>query len=270
MPNIDNILSPITIIGNGRSGTSLVSRLLGRHSQCAYVGETVNLIHSVWKSMESSLPAAKHVDIPDAIRQSFMHFYPVRSSRWMHKPIGIPIIWRLFGDEEEFYTWFWQVIDTVFPEATYFTVLRHPLDVIVSSRRWWGWPVESIIESNRRVANLITHADSQVHYAVNYHDLVSQPEAETKALLQYLKMPFEEDCLGAFKVAHVPSSSDKQSETSDSTKPAKAPITHRAEWDELISAGLPSNYMSAVDACWSKFDYSFGGWESSAKAECET
>lgn len=259
MPNKDNVISPFTIIGNGRSGTSLVSTVLRAHSQCSFAGETVNLIHSVWKSLESSLGQKQQEKIPEVIRQQFMMLFPNQSKHWMHKPIGIPIIWNLFPCEEDFYVWFWDVLEAVFPNAKYFTVLRHPLDVVTSSSKWWGYPHRTVIESNRKVANLITHPRSKVEYAVNYHLMVEDPENEVRKLFDYLGLEVEPKCLEQFDVGHVMNSQEATKQPSLETR-KQSGFSHRDAWKQIDPSCIGDSYRNAVDACWSKFGHDFGGW----------
>lgn len=267
MPNTSNVSSPFTIVGNGRSGTSLLSKAFNAHPDCFFAGETVNLIHSVWKSLESSLPEKKAAEIPDVIRHQFLRLFPSTQKYWMHKPIGVPIVARFFSNEEEFFGWFWDVIEQVFPDAKYFTVLRHPLDVLSSSHQWWGRSYESIIESNRRIARIVTHPKSKVHFGVNYHDLVAQPREQLRALFDYLDFPFHENCLKAFDVGHVVSKGPSGSappetpETAEQFKTRKERgFSHKEAWRDLNPKLLTADYRQAVEASWSKFGHDFGGW----------
>ena len=267
MPNTSNISSPFTIVGNGRSGTSLLSKAFNAHPDCFFAGETVNLIHSVWTALASSLPEKKKAEIPDVIRHQFLRLYPSNQKYWMHKPIGVPIVVRFYNDEEEFFDWFWDVIDQVFPQAKYFTVLRHPLDVLSSSRQWWGRSYESIIESNRRIARIVTHPKSKVHFGVNYHDLVAQPREQLTALFNYLDFPFHENCLKAFDVGHVVSKGPggvAPPETPEAIEQFKnrkeRGFSHKEAWSDLNPSLLTDDYRQAVEASWSKFGHDFGGW----------
>ena len=55
-----------------------------------------------------------------------------------------------------------------------------------------------------RVADLITHPDSRVGYAVNYDGLVCDPESELQKLCQYLEFPYSPLMLTATQALHVP------------------------------------------------------------------
>lgn len=254
MPNTANITAPITIVGNGRSGTSLISQIFHAHPNCHYVGETVNLIHSVSHAMTCSLPESRWPDVPDAIRGHFLQFFPSPASRWMHKPIGVPVTINFYRDrEDEFLDWFWQVLEDVFPDACYLTVLRHPLDILHSSHEWWGRSYAAIANSNRLVAKLITHPRSKVDYAVHFEEFVASPESSVRSLLDHAELPFHGDCLQPFERQHA-------SKRDHGPNAAARGSSHQQNWQKIDQSVLTDDYRSSVEACWSKFGLEFGGW----------
>jgi Sulfotransferase family len=259
MPHLENILRPITIVGNGRSGTSLISQIFKLHPECVYKGETVNLIHSVWKSMECSLGPKQQPEIPELIRQQFLQLFPSTERYWMHKPIGVPFVRNMFPDEDEFLSWFWRILDQVFPQATYFTVLRHPLDVVLSSSRWWNIPFHQVMESNRIVAKLLIHPDSKVKHAINYHQLIEDPEPHVKKLFRYLNVPFVRRTLEAFDAVHVANPGAEESDSSLEQR-KQSSFSHADKWTEIPKHLLTEKYRTAIEACWNHFDCDFSGW----------
>jgi hypothetical protein len=263
MPNPQNISSPITMVGNGRSGTSLVSRILAGHPDCRFVGETVNLIHSVVKSQQSSLPEKRWKDIPEAIRQQFLQLFPSPQPRWMQKPIGLPIVAKMFPSEEEFIRWYWDVFQQVFPDACYLTVLRHPLDIVISSHNWWGDDFASIIERNRLVAEIIKSPFSKVQYAVDYHALVLDPKREVEKLLDFVKLDFHQDCLAAVDVGHVvhDPASNQLDQKQLMEQRRRESFSHREHWPKIDAGMITESYRTAIENCWHKFGCDFGGWQ---------
>lgn len=263
MPNKFNVNAPINLVANGRSGTSLVSQIFKNHPDFVYVGETANLIHSVYKSMVSSLPQIRHKEVPDVIRMIFLKMYETPEKFWFQKPIGIPIVKNYWRNEDEFIVWYWRVFTAVFPKGKYFTILRHPLDIVTSSNTWWNLPHKSIINSNRMMAKIITHPDSKIKYAVNFESIVKNPEEETRKLLDHLELDFHEDCLLAFKKEWVTSSDptkDKEEEEDLETKQKKA-FSKKEKWALINKELITEEYKTAVEDCWTKFGYDFGGWE---------
>lgn len=253
MPNWRNIRGPITLIGNGRSGTSLISQLFSHHPDGTYVGETANLIHTVYHALDNSLPGNKKEEIPDVIRGSFNYLYPSKEEFWFHKPIGIPMAHNYFPDRDEFHKWYWTVFDKVFPHASYFTVLRNPLDVIISSRKWWGRDYSGIILSIQQVADLVLHPESKVEYAVSYDDLIKKKKTKTKELFKYLGIPFHENCMKAFEQKYV--ARDPNSEEID--KEAK----RIANLKEIPEGLITEEFKEIINRCYDKFELPHPNWD---------
>ena len=169
MPNPDNITRPITLVSYGRSGTSLVHRVLGSHPQVDACGETQPLIFGTWEATsrvrnvirpDTHLP--KGVDFDErcakAVRAVFLaHFDAPGKPRWAHKPINLPYTFdrrqkenpRRMARAIESY---WPIMNACFPEATAITVLRHPYDVALSAQAYWGHPIERIWRHMVRMA----------------------------------------------------------------------------------------------------------------------
>lgn len=253
MPNWLNIYSPITLIGNGRSGTSLISQAFRAHTDCVYVGETVNLIQSTYYSLASSLPQPRKSDIPDIIRGIFLHLYPTKKKFWFHKPIGIPIIYKNFPNDDDFCNWYWNVIDLVFPHASYFTVLRNPYDVIISSEDWWGRSQKSIVESHLLVAKLISNPNSKVNLAVHYEDLVLQPEANLKKLCEHIHLPFQESMLGVFDKTWSVKGNENGDELSNEVR--RQQLTKKDKWHRIELDNITDEFKETTEKVWNKFDF---------------
>ncbi len=245
MPTTLNITSPITLVGNGRSGTSLVSKAFNNHPDCRYHGETVNLIHSVWYSLERNLPPMLKSKIPETIRQQFLHLFTSDTPFWMHKPIGVPIVSTFMKDDDEFIEWFWHVLTTVFPDANFCTVVRHPLDVLVSSHEWWDRSYEGVANSNRLMAKIVMHPSSPVSHGVTYEDLIADPETHIRSLITKSGLPWDEACLKPVEELH---SSSRAERSNDPTS------FHRTDqWADIPTTVLTAEYRQAVGAYWEHF-----------------
>ena len=102
MPNADNIACPITLIANGRSGTSLVMHILGDHPDVDACGETQQVLTGVWHAAERmkgiirpdqtlDQDAPHDVRCGKAVRAAFLATFPdTGAAEWFHKPIGVP------------------------------------------------------------------------------------------------------------------------------------------------------------------------------------
>lgn len=266
MPNWKNIRGPITLIGNGRSGTSLVSQIFSHHPDGAYIGETANLIHTVYHALDNSLPLDKKNEIKGTIRGSFNYLYPSKEEFWFHKPIGIPMASNYFSDREAFRQWYWTIFDEVFPDAEYFTVLRNPLDVIASSREWWGRDYAGIINSINEVANIVLHPMSKVGYAVSYDELIRKKKTKTKELFKYLGVPFHENCMKAFERGYVMSKNASENEEILKKKQNKA-FKRIEQYADIPEELLTDQFKETINQCYDKFGLETPSWDIKALIE---
>ena len=105
MPNLTNADSPITLLGIGRSGTSLLDACFRAHRNIQSIDETSGLIFSVANGAHSAqIPAAhKFADRYDfdgyAIRQLLIALEPSDRERWFRVVMGQDEVARLITPE---------------------------------------------------------------------------------------------------------------------------------------------------------------------------
>lgn len=216
MPTELNINAPLTLISYGRSGTSLISNIMGMSSDIHFVGETAGLIFFTALGLEVSKDVVdlSHPDFkakgPECIRQLFLRLFQSEKARWFQKPIGIPEAFNTLFNKttDEKNIWYWNVLKETFPDALYLTVLRNPIDVAVSSVLYWGYNVPDTMNQLARMAEIITHPLSLISYAVLYDNLVEQPQREISELCRWAHLDYSDDMLKALDVRHVPSTSN--------------------------------------------------------------
>lgn len=224
MPNLNNITSPLTLIAPGRSGTSLLSGMLARHPDCSFIGETANLIFDVNYAVDYSISgvAAQRMDsgvfltteqrTANVIRQTFLELFPDEKLFWLQKPIGVPA--RLYYqfkkiDLQDEAQWvplakkYWDMFKLSFPNGRYFTLLRHPCDIVLSTMDYWG-----ILEADAwawvsGLFLLFTHQDNLVKYAIKYEDLYCQPVKTIEGLCEYLGISYSANLLDANEAVHA-------------------------------------------------------------------
>lgn len=263
MPNLSNITSPITLIAPGRSGTTLIGNLFARHPEFCSVGETVNLIYGAWHAVElaqltvTSLPQNFHGDVPvtdddlaaRVARQACLTCYPDDLPRWFHKPIGIPaVLGYKFGPrfQPEVATWYWKIMRMSFPDAKYFTVLRHPCDVVLSAHAFWGYDEAGIWGSLGYLASLLTHVDSPVQYALRFDSLIQERERVVRELFDFLELPFRSEVLDAF--------SERYAAAKDRPHPNQHHWSRHDAWEKLDPAKAAPMHLQAIEALFAKFN----------------
>jgi Sulfotransferase family len=263
MPNQDNIEAPVTLVSFGRSGTTVVSNVFEKHPEFSSVGETSNLIFGSWRAVEASAgttPPSSQVNpglskeerISRTVHQVFLTFLPDERPRWFQKPIHVPEVLSSILEDENLWAdaadWYWKVMRSVFPNAQYLTTLRHPCDVILSAKSFWGYGEVGLWRSMGFMAYLLTHPASPVQYAVHFESLFHAREETVRELFAYLEVPFYNEVLGAFSVVHVPS---KGREKLD-----QGLATRRSEWERLDPAKVKLSYVRHIERLFEKFGYS--------------
>ena len=258
MPNDENVQSPVTLVAFGRSGTSLVSACFDRHSEFASAGETASLVFGTWHAAESAVPlippaveGGEWIPADEmaarAVRRVLTTLVPSDAPRWFQKPIGLPsYIQPKFGyDWDAAASWYWKVMRSSFPKAKYFTVLRHPCDVVLSACSYWGYDQSSVWWSYAYLSYILAHAASPVEYAVRYEELVEDPEAALRGLCAYVDAPFEEAMLEACSEIHAPVKGREALNRSE--------ISRRAAWDGLNPASADPVFVGSVLDLFARF-----------------
>ena len=261
MPNNQNIDSPITLISFGRSGTTLVSNIFEYHSKFQNVNETTNLIFGTWQAVVSSsgvtpplfkdgVYVTKENLAGRVVRKTFLTCFPDNRSNWFQKPIGIPNSlpnWRDDGKWQDAASSYWQVMKMSFPKAKYFTILRHPCDVVLSAKSYWGYDETALWQSLAFMAYLINHPESPVKYAIHFEELCQDNEKVIRDLFTFLDIPFQKQVINAFSTIHVPSKMRGNLKNNQET------LHHN--WSQLNPKCVNQYYIDCIAKLFDTFDY---------------
>lgn len=262
MPNQRNIKSPIILISPGRSGTTLISDVFDKRPECSSCGETVDLIFDLWNaaqrslshiSSEKSLDPSQSNDSVNAefVRQGFLALLSDDKSLWFQKPIGIPVAFSasLFdvASWEEKARSYWHVMNNVFPEAKYFTILRHPCDVVMSFKRRFSVDEKTCWAILGFLSTIIAHPDSRVKHAISYDALVSDSESTLKSLLSHLDVDFCNEMIDSFQVVHSWHNDGQSSNQSE--------FSWKRQWDELDPVYAEARFVEPIKALFAKYGY---------------
>jgi len=263
MPNPHNIEAPVTLVSFGRSGTTVVSNIFERHPDFSSVGETANLIFGSWHAVEASagITLSSWIDntrlsneqhITHMVQHLFLTFLPDERPRWFQKPIHVPeALSSTIEDESQWADaadWYWKVMRNVFPHAQYLTTLRHPCDVILSAKSYWGYDEADLWKSLGFMAYLLTHPASPVKYAVHFESLFQTREKTVRELFAFLKVPFYDEVLDAFSVVYVPSTGGEKLDQNLATR--------KSEWERLDPAKVKLSHMRHIERLFDRFGYS--------------
>ena len=269
MPNHLNITRPITLIGGGRSGTSLLQNSFGSHPDCEIVGESADLIFGVWHACQLSEGIVRGdkqgeelVSEParraNAVRAVFLSMFPSEKKYWMQKPISLPYCFHYFMSENsaysEFCAWYWDVASNVFPHGKYFTILRHPFDIVLSAKDYWARTIERSLDELVYVADLITHPRSRVDYAVSYDRLLIDPESELRKLCEFAEIPFHSQMVDATKRIYVPTPGVMEGSNDQLRQRTDQKFSRSEHWSTVARAASQSQ-LESIAALWQKFGF---------------
>lgn len=206
-----DVPQPIFIMGLPRSGATLVEGIVTRHSKVTAGGELA-FLGELRKLASDLLPAPQ--PFPDNLAQSwtadrqyaatlFRDYYLARAENHGLFARGKPF----FTDKMPFNEIYLPLVKMAFPAARIVHVMRHPLDVCVSTLSNSvtlgfnsGYRVEDTAHHLAAVFDLFQHYRREWDlgdYVVQYEALVGDPAGQIRQLLDYLGLPFEAECLRA-------------------------------------------------------------------------
>ena len=195
---------PIFIVGLPRTGTSLVERIIGSHSQVHAAGELPALSQAIgiamnplsggssrsWPEFAARLAS---LDTETIARQYLELARPQRGSR------------ARFSDKQPTNFFYCALIFRAFPHAHIVHLTRHPLataHAIYKTRFDAGFPFaydlgelgDFYIGYRRLMAHWHRVLPGRI-LDLSYEDMIGAQEATTRRLLEYLELPFEPACL---------------------------------------------------------------------------
>jgi len=269
MPSPNNIDAPITLIANGRSGTSLVMHVLGDHRDVDACGETQQLLVGSWHAAER----AKGLVRPDptlgedakfearcakVVRNAFLAMFPdTGTPRWMHKPIGVPWVFGLPPfrkmQPHERIAWYWRVIGQSFPKGRNITVLRHPYDVVLSAAQYWGVTHVAAWRSVVTMARIIAHPASDIDFAVSHARMTENPDAEVARLLTALDLEPDPASVDATGKVFVPKMGMNKVPKHAVPDQVSRGFSRRTAWHEIDMSEFTDAQREVLTAMWARF-----------------
>ncbi len=206
-------VDPIFIVGMPRSGSTLLEQILASHSQVEGTRELPEVPAIVRDLVIGASDEAGRI-YPDLLeplgRADFDAFglrYLERTA--MHRPLGRPrFVDKLPGNFLHL-----GLIHLMFPKATIIDARRHPLGCCFSCYKQlfardmhFTYDLEELGRYYRDYVELMEHMDAvlpgRVH-RVYYEQLVADPEATVRGLLEQCGLPFEEGCLRFYENRRV-------------------------------------------------------------------
>ena len=191
---------PIFIVGLPRSGSTVLERMLGNHSQVTSAGELTTLGRAFqWATdardiqSESFLAKLRGLDFAE-VGERYLE-----QSRW--RAHGKPF----FLDKQPPNWWLAGLIPAALPKARILHLVREPMDVCFSNfRAFCGddyaycYDLASIASTWHDYRRLMDHwrsISSGAILDVHYDVLAREPEVALRAVLDFCGLPWEPDCI---------------------------------------------------------------------------
>lgn len=208
-----DVPQPVFILGFPRSGTTLVEQTLSAHPHVA-AGDELPLIGEITAIMPRVLGSP--LAYPEALAELWMgdqregldnlrdyYLQKVRQLGVLREGKGGAA--GRFTDKMPLNETHLGLIALLFPEAPLIHVLRHPLDVMVSTfsndfthGAFCGLELETAALHYARIADLIEHYRTEMtlrYLPIRYEDIVADQAAGVRALLAFVGEPFDPACL---------------------------------------------------------------------------
>jgi len=188
---------PIFVLSLPRSGSTLVEQILASHSQIEGAGELpdIQALARRLRREPGGYPGVLAALEPAALAALGEAY--IENTR-VHRKLGRPF----FVDKKPANLHHIGLIHSILPNAKIVDVRRHPVACCLSGfKNHFTTARPNLAEFGRFYRDyvaLLAHFDSvlpgRIH-RVFYEDLVADPERETRRLLDYLGLPFEDACL---------------------------------------------------------------------------
>jgi hypothetical protein len=194
---------PILIVGANGSGTTLLRLMLDSHEHIAIPQETGFLrlaaVHRRVPYWALGRQWADNLGIPDdELWHQLADFYgglfsSYAESRGKHR----------WGDKTPFHVWHLQLAAQMYPQVQVIGIVRHPGAVVVSLRRRFRRSSGQSTRHWRRATKTLLHHAAVLGercVVLRYEDLVRDPAAVMRPLLEWLDEPWSERVLAHHEV----------------------------------------------------------------------
>ncbi len=202
---------PIFIVGSPRSGTTLVEQILASHA-AIYGGGELNYLGLMLKQCVREHPGSKLANITAHLSPQEMralgNMYLERIARDCNKPQAIFITNKLPGN-----FMFLGIIRMLFPHAKIIHCQRDIRDTCLSmlirglgDGNFYSFHPETAAHYQKRYLQMMGFWESKMPgciHTIQYENLVDDLEGETRKMLDFIDVPWDENCLSFYNTKRV-------------------------------------------------------------------
>jgi hypothetical protein len=235
----ERLSSPIIIIGAGRSGSSVLDRILNAHPEITMLGEFQEIVpifwHKIWNCEASSFGREKRLfeflahrklkPIDDLASSAIIEFIQDEERSRLGKIIremidvlfdvslqsksawGFKEIWIPSNRIDD-----WAVYDAVFPRAQYLHIIRNPFEFARSVADWH----QQIFDCDALRLNLnnwleyraagLARVATRRYFRIKYEDLIHDTELTLTPFLERIGLEWHSQCAAQLATKVKPSS----------------------------------------------------------------
>ena len=205
----EDMAQPIFVLGFPRSGTTLVEQTLSAHPRIS-AGDELPLVNEIAEAMPRMLNSP--LGYPEALAELWMgdrvHGLDELRDYYLDHVRRLGIVepgaaW--FTDKMPLNEAHLGLIALIFPRSPLIHVVRHPLDVVLSTFSnhlthgfYCSYALETAARHYRMTMELVEHyrTEMALHYLpMRYEDIVDGQEASVRRMLDFIGEPFDERCL---------------------------------------------------------------------------
>ncbi len=200
--------TPIFILCVPRSGSTLLQRILGSHEAVATASEPWFLLPGLYALREPGVRAEYgHVTLVKGLAGFAEAYLPGGLDEYLaaQRELALRLYEgaaggkRYFLDKTPRYSHIASELMTLFPDGKFVFLWRNPLAIAASIIETYGggkWNIKGPFSADLyrglpNLADVYSRERKRVH-AISYEQLVSEPHASVRALLDYLELPHDE------------------------------------------------------------------------------
>lgn len=195
---------PIFILGMPRTGTTLVERILGSHSEVFSAGELNNFSLELVRLVKETVRPAPASRLDFVVATAGLDFCALGDA-YVGSVMALRDDSPYFIDKLPFNFLYAGLIHLALPRARIINLQRHPMDTCFAIYKQWfkdaypfSYDLDELGQYYVAYDRLMRHwndAMPGVIHTVRYEDLVADVEGESRRLLDYCGLPWEDQCL---------------------------------------------------------------------------
>jgi tetratricopeptide (TPR) repeat protein len=204
LPGGDETPGAIFIVGMPRTGTTLAERMLGSHSAVASVGEAVDFPEEMSAGARAA-HARLGLSDPNLLRASLQMDFGQVGRRYLSAVRQLAGAQRYTIDKLPFNFRYCGLIHQALPQAAIVHLIRDPMDTCYAvfktlfiNAYHFSYQLDEIAEYFIAYRRMMDHWHAVmpgVILDVRYEDLVADPQAQSRRLLEHCGLPWEDQVL---------------------------------------------------------------------------